>query len=104
MMCSFHDKCSLTITPRSFIDGTFSILHPLKVKNRLIGSVFELGVLNNIYRYIWSCQNLEKVYWQLASYQCCRDEHGLDSESDWSRSMAYFVGVGLELESVFANL
>ena len=35
--------------PRSFIDDTFSILHPLKVKNRLIGGVFELGVLNNIY-------------------------------------------------------
>ena len=49
MMCSFHDKCSLTITPRSFIDGTFSILHPLNVKKRLIGGVFELGVLNNIY-------------------------------------------------------
>ena len=48
MICSFHDKCSLTITPRSFIDDTFSILHPLKVKNRLIGGVFELGVLNNI--------------------------------------------------------
>ena len=49
MMCSFHDKCSLTITPRSFIDDAFSILHPLKVKNRLIGGVFELGVLNNMY-------------------------------------------------------
>ena len=27
-----------------------------------------------------------------------RDEHGLEPESNWSRSMAYFVGVGLELE------
>ena len=44
MMCSFHDKCSLTITPRSFIDDTFSILHPLMVRNRLTGDVFELGV------------------------------------------------------------
>ena len=50
MMCSFHDKCSLTITPRSFIDDTFSILYLLKVKNRLIGDIFELGVLNNMYR------------------------------------------------------
>ena len=49
MMCSFHDKCSLTITPKSFIDDTFSILHPLKVKNRLIKGVFEFGVLNNTY-------------------------------------------------------
>ena len=49
MMCSFHYKCSLTITPRSFIDDIFSILHPVKVKNRLIGGVFELDVLNNIY-------------------------------------------------------
>ena len=48
-MCSFHDKCSLTITPRSFIGDTFSILHPLKVKNRLTGGVFELGVVNNTY-------------------------------------------------------
>ena len=43
MMCSFHDKCSLTITPKSFIDDTFSILHPLKVKNRLIGGVLSLA-------------------------------------------------------------
>ena len=49
MMCSFHNKCSLTITPRSFIDDTFSILHPLKVKKRLTGGIFELGVLNNMY-------------------------------------------------------
>ena len=35
--------------PRSFIDDTFSILHPLKVKKRLTVGVFELGVLNNIY-------------------------------------------------------
>ena len=31
MMRSFHDKCSLTIMPRGFIDDTFSILHPLVV-------------------------------------------------------------------------
>ena len=49
MMCSFYDKCLLTITPRSFIDDTFSILHSLKVKKWLIGGVFELGVLNNMY-------------------------------------------------------
>ena len=49
MMCSFQEKCSLTITPRSFIDDTFSIFHPLKIKKRLTGSVFELGVLNNMY-------------------------------------------------------
>ena len=49
MICSFHDKCSLTITPRSFIDDPFFILHPLKVKSRLIGGVFEFGVLNNMY-------------------------------------------------------
>ena len=47
MMCSFHDKCSLTIAPRSFIDDTFSILYSLMVRNRLTGGVFELGVLNN---------------------------------------------------------
>ena len=49
MMCSFHDKCSFAITSRSFIDDTFSMLHPLKVKKRLTGGVFELGVLNNKY-------------------------------------------------------
>ena len=49
MMCSFHNKCSLTIKPRSFIDDTFSTLHPLMVKNRLTGGVFELSVLNNMY-------------------------------------------------------
>ena len=48
MMCSFHDKCSLTITPKSFIDDTFFILYSLKIKNRLTGGVFELGVLNNM--------------------------------------------------------
>ena len=48
-MCSFHDKYSLTITPRSFIDDTFSILYSLKVKKRLSEGVFELGVLNNMY-------------------------------------------------------
>ena len=37
MMCYFHNKCSLTITPKSFIDDTFSIMNPLKVKNRLTG-------------------------------------------------------------------
>ena len=43
-MCSFHNKCSLTIAPRCFIDDTFSTLHPLKVKKRLTGGVFELSV------------------------------------------------------------
>ena len=49
MMRSFHDKCSLAITPRSFIEDTFSMLQPLKVKKRLHGGVFELSVLNNMY-------------------------------------------------------
>ena len=48
MMCSFHNKRSFTRTPRSFIDDTFSILHPLKVKQRLTRGVFELGVLKNM--------------------------------------------------------
>ena len=62
MMCSFHDKCSLTITSRSFIEDTFSILHPLKVKNRLTGVVFELGVLNNMHLFL---SEFKKVYWRL---------------------------------------
>ena len=49
MMCSFHNKCLLTIMSRSFIDDTFSMLHPLKVKKGLSGGIFELIVLNNIY-------------------------------------------------------
>ena len=31
MICSFHDKCSLRITPKIFIQNTFSMLRPLKV-------------------------------------------------------------------------
>ena len=49
-------------------------------------------------------EKLKNCYGQQVSYIRCRDEHGLESESDWSQSMAYFVGVELELESVFANL
>ena len=37
-MCSFHDKCSLIITSKSFVDDTFSILHPLKLCFSIAGS------------------------------------------------------------------
>ena len=67
MICSFHDKCSLTITARIFIDDTFSMLQPLKVKKKLFMGVFELTVLNNMYLVL---SEFKKVCWQLASYQC----------------------------------